>query len=175
MGYLPLKNTEAQKRRKGANLIFQVFGVCFKMVVFLLHQFLDIDILWNKLSPGVLSYAKKPTSNIVESLLFQIFQRFFLGKVWLLTIVSCLSDTNKLPVTRCTRSQRLLTLLWLNQNLKHLFWCFKLKIKQWKRFKMIVFHGVHLRQHFQSKLKTMWRYTIVNEGLWRYQTLKKHF
>ena len=77
MGYLPLKNTEAQKRRKGANLIFQVFGVCFKMVVFLFHQFLDIDILGNQLSPGVLSYTKKPASNIVESLLFQIFQRFF--------------------------------------------------------------------------------------------------
>ena len=106
----------------------------------------------------------------VDRLLFQIFRRFFLRKVWLLNIVSHVSESRKLADPVVLLVSGLMTSLWRHQNVRNLFYCFQLTAK-WS----ICFLEKLRKQHFQSKLITTWCHTIANEGLWHYQAMKTEF
>ena len=111
----------------------------------------------------------------IDRSLFQIFRYFFLRKVWLLIIVPYVSESKKLSVLSRTFGLGAFGIIMTSsepQKLVFLLWA------QSKVMETIVndsFLEELLKQHFQSKLITLWRHAIVNEGLWRHQPLKTHF
>ena len=108
---------------------------------------------------------------LIDRSLFQIFRRFFLRKVWLLIIVTYVSESRKLPVPShnfglgaCpSHNFGLAALLSRHRKLKNLFSFFELKAKWWKQLLTIVFLEELLKQHFQSKLISV---TLRNSEWW---------
>ena len=111
----------------------------------------------------------------IDRLLFQIFRRVFLSKVWLLNNVPYVSGSRKLPVLSRTFGLGAYDVIMMSSEPQKLVFLLWAQSQVLETFVIDIFSWETPRQHFQSKLITVWRHTLATNGLWRHQTLKTYF